>query len=296
MQRKLVKQGAATLMISLPSKWIQKNALDKGDEISLYEENENLIISKSGKKEEIQKATLDVSDLHPLINRALIALYIKGMDEIEVVFSNKNEIKDFSKKILPELLGFEIIKQTSSSIVLRDITGCEKQEVDSLIKRIILILDSIAEEIINGVENKQALNSAIEADISVNRLTNFCLRILNKKDYIISSKKPQIYGLLNLLEEIGDNYKKIAQFIDKNPKLINKKHLLCLQESRELLKYYNELIFNFNREKVVECSRKYKKLKEELNTKSVIDIYIYELLMSIIRINNYLLVYSLGKE
>ena len=33
MKRKLVKQGAGTMMISLPTKWIKENNLDKGDEV-----------------------------------------------------------------------------------------------------------------------------------------------------------------------------------------------------------------------------------------------------------------------
>lgn len=296
MQRKLVRQGTSTMMISLPSKWIKENKLDKGSIIELTEDQNNLTISTSGEKENTEKARIDVTDLSPLINRALIAIYVQGIDEIEVIFKNKDEIKDFSKKMLPELLGFEIVKQTSSSIVLKDITGCDKQEVDALIKRIILILDSIAEEIIKGVKDKPSLSSAIEADVSVNRLTNFCLRVLNKKGYPLNNRTSQIYGILNLLEDVGDSLKKIAQVIENNPKSVNKKHIEYIEESRVLLNYYNDLIFVFDKEKLVECAKRYSSLKKKLSLNNVMDSLILQLINSIIKMNNYLLVFSLGKE
>ena len=35
MKRKVVKQGKSTLMISLPSKWVKDNNINRGDEIDL---------------------------------------------------------------------------------------------------------------------------------------------------------------------------------------------------------------------------------------------------------------------
>ena len=55
MRRKLVKQGNATLMISLPSKWAKENKLDKGDEIILNEYGRDLIVST----EEVKKERLN---------------------------------------------------------------------------------------------------------------------------------------------------------------------------------------------------------------------------------------------
>ena len=54
MKRKLVKQGAATMMISLPSKWIKENSLEKGSEVELEEEGSSVMISvdKKEKKKE----------------------------------------------------------------------------------------------------------------------------------------------------------------------------------------------------------------------------------------------------
>ena len=47
MKRKVVKQGAATLTISLPSKWTKKFELKNGDEINLNEKGDALIVTNS---------------------------------------------------------------------------------------------------------------------------------------------------------------------------------------------------------------------------------------------------------
>ena len=47
MKRKLVKQGSATLMLSIPAKWAQLHNLGKGEEVNMEIEEEKLIISSS---------------------------------------------------------------------------------------------------------------------------------------------------------------------------------------------------------------------------------------------------------
>ncbi len=294
MERKLVKQGAATLMISLPAKWAQKHNLDKGDTIELIEDGTGLKIAPSIRKEESKRGSLDVSNLHPLINRSIIALYDKGLDEIEITFKDYKEVKDFQKRVMPELLGFEIIKQTSSSFILKDVTGCERQEIDDLIKRIFLILDSIADELAMACEKKQDLDQIIEADTSVNRLSHFCLRVLNKKGYPVYSRTNQIYSIINLLEQIGDTYKEIAREAKKEK--VTKDQISTLKKSRELLANFKDLVFNFDKEKLVKNAKLYETLKGNIKGKSIIDASLIQLLNKIILINNYLLVFSLLKE
>ena len=50
MKRKLVRQGSSTLMISLPSKWVKSNNLDKGSEIDIDEKENVLEISVERKE------------------------------------------------------------------------------------------------------------------------------------------------------------------------------------------------------------------------------------------------------
>ena len=92
MKRKLVKQGSSTMMVSLPSKWIQKNQLNKGDEIDLELNNNMLIIKKEGnyektiKKTEVKITTNNESSIRTIIKNS----YRLGYDLIKIEFNTKN--------------------------------------------------------------------------------------------------------------------------------------------------------------------------------------------------------------
>ena len=66
MKRKLVQQGAATMMVSLPSKWIKKFGLKKGDEIDLEEKGSIINIYPELKKER-NKIIIEINSWLPMI-------------------------------------------------------------------------------------------------------------------------------------------------------------------------------------------------------------------------------------
>ncbi|VVB77853.1 Antidote-toxin recognition MazE, bacterial antitoxin [uncultured archaeon] len=291
MKRKIVKQGAATMMISLPSKWVRKNNLDKGDEIDIEEKDNQIIISNEKISKEKSKAVINVSGLGILVNRTLISLYIKGYDELEINFSEPDEVKDFQKRVINELIGFEIIKQSQKSFTVRDITGVSDQNIDDIIRRIFLIIDSMAEELEIAIDKKQSMDPVIETDTSINKFVNFSLRILNKKGYTEYNKTPQIYSIISHLEETGDIYKKIAREL-KETKKYPKEILPIIKELRSFVNMFKDLLFKFNREDSLKLAKKYEHIKKLIDNKDLISFYLYEINETIIRMNNYLLAIS----
>jgi phosphate uptake regulator len=292
MKRKIVKQGAATLMISLPSKWCRQNNLKKGDEIDIEEMAKKLVIGVDESRKEHNKAFIDVSGYSPLINRALLSLYVRGIDELEVFFSSHDEIKDFQRRVLNELLGFEIMKQTQKSILIKDITEAADQNIILIIARIFLILDSMAEELINALEKKQKLDPVIEIDASVNKFVNFCLRVLNKKGYKDPSKTPQVYAIVNSLEEIGDMLKTIAINAQEKNKIMASE-IENLKSLRKLLDMFRKIFLDFKKEDAVAFAKEYEKIKAKIDNKKILGPYLYELNNSIVRMSNHLLVLAL---
>lgn len=289
MKRKLVKQGAATMMISLPAKWIQENKLDKGDEVEMIEEGKKIVILNEVANTSKQVSKVNISGLNPLVNRVLMSYYIKGVDELEVVFLKPEEIRDFQKRIINELLGFEIIKQSQNTLLIKDITGTDKQDVNDIIKRIFFILDSMTEELILALEKKQSLEPIIEIDSSVNKFVNFCLRNLNKYGYIDHNKTIYIYSIVSTLEVVGDFYKKIAEEISKD-KNVSKSDTDVLRDMRSFLKDFEKILFNFTREGIVKFAKDYKTIIGKINDKSIIASDLQGLADTIVRMNNSLMV------
>src|SRR3989344_163359 len=200
----------------------------------------------------------------------LISFYIKGIDELEVKFSDAKEISDFQKRVINELIGFEIIKQTNSSFIIKDIASVDNQNIDEVVNRIFLILDSMAEELVNSISKKQDLKPIIDMDSSINKFVNFCLRILNKKGYIRFDKTLQMYSIVSLLEEIGDLYKKISLELQKNKNLANNDVVSMIRELKEFLHLYHRLLFNFNKKEAVVFANKYEVIKKKLKQKNTV--------------------------
>ena len=108
-KRKLVKQGAATHMISLPSKWVKDNNLKKGDEVEVENLDKNLVISIEAPKKKTE-ISIKLSGLTETSIRTLITnTYRTGYDKITVELENSEQFKILKKIIETLLIGFEII-------------------------------------------------------------------------------------------------------------------------------------------------------------------------------------------
>ena len=105
MIRKLVKQGAATMMISLPARWIKFNQLGKGDEINL-EEKENEIRVTTGKIDKKKKEIIFLST--PYDTKSVDMLFDLGISAFKVASTDMNNheiLSHISKKNKPIILS-----------------------------------------------------------------------------------------------------------------------------------------------------------------------------------------------
>ena len=290
MKRKLVKQGAATLMVSIPAKWAKQHGLDKGSEVEVEEQANNLNISAKNKQEN-NKISIDVSGYTPVINRILLSLYIRGFDQIEVKFSDIKEIKSFQKEVINQLIGLEIIKQSNNIMLLKQITS-EKENIDELTKRILSIIDGMFEELINAIKEKKDPEIVIEIDLSINKLVHFCQRVLNKQGYPNHLHETQIYMMLEQLESIGDACKNFALEIKKSQ--LDKKQTEILEKIRSLFNNFQNLFDNFRKEKEIVFAKQYEEIKKEIKNKNNLDHELQYLSKLIIELNNYLLILKIN--
>ena len=76
MKRKIIKLGPATLVISLPSKWIKQTHVKPGDEIELEEIDNNLVI-KAEESKKINKIFLDFTEKDLLMKRIFASKYLR---------------------------------------------------------------------------------------------------------------------------------------------------------------------------------------------------------------------------
>ncbi len=181
MKRKLVKQGTATLMISLPSKWVKLNNLSKGSEIDIDEIDSNLIIkadSGGGKKKiEVNISSLTESSIRTVITNA----YRIGYDEVIIHFSNKNTINIIQDIVDRNLIGFEITKKTDKLCNIESITEPSKEHFNNIFSKVLLNIDElflIAEKNLSG--EKEDFE---DIERKIQQFDNFCRRVVSKENF-----------------------------------------------------------------------------------------------------------------
>ena len=287
MKRKLIKQGTGALTITLPKSWISKYELKSGDEVEVDEQEKILLLKADGKSDTLKKIEINIDNLdQALIWRFFTAAYRTSYDEITLRFSDIEKVYDVelsSFKILERKIkmktmeviqdvasrsiGMEIVNQGKNFCVIKDLGETSEKKFDDALRRIFLLLLSMTEEDLGGLkENVKSLKSSINIiDNSIDKFTDFCLRILNKRGYKDFRKISIIYTIISLLEFVGDEYKKIASHILESKTNKINSELICIHNKvNKLLNLFYELFYKFEEKKIFEICK--------LNNQLVVDI------------------------
>jgi len=105
-------------------------------------------------------------------------------------------------------------------------------------------------------ENIDDIKSITLRDVNINKFTDFCRRILNKKGYTPVNKTTTIYYITEELEKIGDLYNDIAHHLTKKPMKLSKDIIKHFEETNKYLKSFYDLFYKFELKKMVEFGKK----------------------------------------
>lgn len=286
MKRKIVKHGSNTLTVSLPAKWCKQFNIKNGDEIEIEEQNTYLLLKLERKNEELKKIIINIDNLtQSLIWRSFIAAYRSGYDEIIMKFSDierKYEVELSGLKILEKkikmdtieiiqdvtsrCIGMEIIEQENNLCVIKGLGETSEKEFGSALRRIFLLILSMAEDSFLEIKKpSKSLKYIIwSADKSVDKFTDFCLRILNKKGYKDFRKTNCIYSIIILLEFIGDEYKRIVSHINESKKDISPELKKIFGDINQILNFFYLIFYRFEDKKAVEINELEREISEKI--------------------------------
>ena len=246
MKRSVIQIANSTQLISLPRKWSQKYGIKKGDELDVEEVGGELII-RTEKDTKSDKTEIDIKGKSVLIHRTLSSLYKSGYDEIRVIFENHSELELIQQTINQELIGFEIVEQGKGYIIIKQVSNIAHSEFDAMLRRTFIFLLSNADECLEAlkINNFNILEKLIMNDITINKLTDYCRRSLNKKEGHFKHIGPG-YVIIELLEKIGDGYRDLCKYVSKNEIKINKQVIELLFKINSLLRDIYKLFYSFN--------------------------------------------------
>ena len=264
MKRKVIQIANSTQLISLPRKWSLKYGVKKGDELEVRENGTSLNISTE-KVPHVEEIIVDVSGLTPrLADRFLARAYQKGYDKITIKY-DKPELMIAIQNKVPELLGFEIMDQHKDSCVIQSISSKLEVDFDSLLRKAFLITLDMADSCLEALKNNdiKTLENLQYKDFDVNKFCYFCLRAINKGQhegfgtYIL-------YYLVEVLEDVGDEYKALAKIL-KNAK--SKKEIMkILAKANEVFKLGYEFFYKPEKIKAVEAMKLYNEARLEIES------------------------------
>ncbi len=179
MKRKIVKHGEATMTVSLPSKWLKKFNIQKGDEIDVQEKENHLILGLDEQKwkteTSLNLSTLEESSVRTSITNA----YRLGYDKIKVTFDQEKVVKIISEVVEKNLLGFEVIKKGKDFCLIESVTEPAKEQFDNIFSKVLLN----TEEMFNIIESPVSIKKLEfeEVERKIMQYDNFCRRIIAKR-------------------------------------------------------------------------------------------------------------------
>jgi phosphate uptake regulator len=292
MKRKIIRMADSTSLISLPKKWIDLNNINKGEEIEIQEIGNNLMIK--GKQSSISTA-IDLNNItdKDLIWRYIVTAYRKGIDTISVNYNKEETLKEI-QKFIGDLIGYAIVKQEDNNLIIKDLIQADNNHLDETLKKVLSLLIEVANTSYKSINkcDKDSLKTIDHADYNINRFTNLFLRILNRQGHLRFENTSSYYNTINLIEEIGDEYRRLAGIYDG--KKVCPEIMVFFKSVNYLLQDYEELFYNFDLNKFKnfhDVSNRIMRLLVNLNEKNLNEARIIGSLSTIFHLTK-----SLGEE
>jgi phosphate transport system protein len=244
--RKIIKFGNSSHVVSLPNTWMKRNNLSKGDTV-FFEQNGNdelVFSSKNSEKIEVSKEiTIDGKDKSiEYIIRELVSSYMNNYNTIKIIDKNLDKKAVEIRTVIHQLMGLEIVEQSSTKIVAKDFLNLEGLSLYGIIRRADTIIKNMLENSGRCLKEDHCI-SITDSDSDVNRIYYVIGKLtrnaldnpqLTKKMNITYAEIVHISRIIASLEGFADEVKRVARSF-KNLKLKKK-------ESEELIKIYDEIV------------------------------------------------------
>ena len=263
MKRRIIKLGQATYVASLPSKWIRKHNLEKGDYLEVKEKDNSLIVSTE-KLLDTKSIEIAVPKEDLFLKRYILAPYKFGYDEVKFTYKDKSLFSQI-QLAADYLMGFEIVEQGDNYCVFRAISRTFQDEFDNLFRRVMTIISNNINEVIEILNTKdyKSLTKIPNQDKLVDKITLFLERAINKKGLNNFEKNALSYITIWSLEQIGDDIKNISQVILKL-NLCSLETSKKIADVRNLFNEFLKLYYKPSLEKNFELNSKFIRTEQSL--------------------------------
>jgi len=233
-KRKVQLTGGATLIVSLPIRWVREVGLAPGDEVFLAPQpDRSLLLAVQPKTDErIYETSIKLFPGESPENnlRLLIAHYLVGYDIIKLISqkgfsaSDRKWIKDAVRQ---RLIGLEVVEESHNELILQSLLNYRDLPLTKAMQSMSRLISSMHEDALQAFRNHdlELARDIIQRDNEVDRFYLLIIRQLkaaiedpglSEKIGITHPRECLGYRLIaKSMERIGDHAEKIARNIIK---------------------------------------------------------------------------------
>ncbi len=186
--RNIQKTGGASYTITLPKDWIKKHNLSEKSEVQVFLQKRDLLGIRPHKTQILPKSSIILNTQNPKqITREVIALYVSGVNEIEIIANPISyEQRSLIREISNRLLGFELFDATTNSMVLKNVANnliSASEYISKMSKITLSMYEDMQKAIL--LNDKSLARDVVERDLEVDRIQLIITRKFNALLYTV---------------------------------------------------------------------------------------------------------------
>ena len=279
--RKVQVTGGSSYIITLPKEWIEKLKVQKNDPLGLISQSDGtLLVTKNISDTQVASIKeFDVTSINDpaYLFRLLIGAYIAGFTTIKI--KAKNRFSPFVRGVVRDFaqmtIGPEVIEETDSTIVLKDLLNPMEMPFDNTLKRMYVVVKNMQLDAVVAIEtnNPTLADDVIARDNDVDRLhwliarqMNVILKNINlsRKMNLTTSLVVNTYLISRIVERIGDHAVRMAEIMKgMNGEDVGKERKKAIRAANTMaLAIFDKSIVSFFQSDIVASHQNIESIKE----------------------------------
>tara|TARA_Y100000310_G_scaffold345415_1_gene464738 strand:- start:7009 stop:7875 length:867 start_codon:yes stop_codon:yes gene_type:complete len=255
MKRSVILMGGKTYVVSLPANWIRKFEIQKGQELDVAVVD-NTVIVQTDKLSSGNDLEINVSPLDKMLRRVIGAAYKSGYDQVKITYNGKEQLAIIEEILQKTCIGFEVARQGDNFVIIRNLVKLDPDQFNHSFRRLFHTIETMLGDLCEATD-KATLAKVIEKDEQVNRLADYCRRIINSGNLKGIEKLPVQYYIVEQLERMGDVIKKIAKNT-KDTSLLEK-----MTSTKHFFEMFHKLYFEFSLERMEAFGKEFYSLRDQ---------------------------------
>lgn len=237
MERKVIKMGDSSLVVSLPKAWVDKAGIVRGGSVEVEELSTGEIVIKP-KTEVSERREVEISPDEKSLGSCIIDHYVNGTDVIRIYSKDTlgPEVMSTIYDTVPELSGFEVTEASRNRVRIEYLGGV--MPFKKLFSRFTLIINNYLRSLELAFEKDSGADvETIRKMRETDRLYYSLLRNL-----IMAAESVKIASEMELRSKDSVYYTLLVKNIFEMTKKVEKIDFFTTEHNQELAGFFNSAL------------------------------------------------------